>query len=210
MITMEEKLKVFTKLVLEKVQNEYDERAREIKEKNNKIIQNHKAKLREKSKQIIQDFVKKGEIEKNRMISKAKLDSKKKILNKREELLNKFIANLEKKARQFTYEEEYKNFLENSVDRVLIGLKDKEHICIYVTDKDRDRYGEIMNRLFVKHDFDSQKISIFTLDSEFIGGVIGIDKEESIKIDCTIKTLIEDNKNLIGQMLYEKLGTLLH
>lgn len=205
MITVEEKLDVFTKLVLEKVQKEYEEKKKEIDEKNSQAIHKHRSQINEKANKIVENMVSRGEIQKNRLISRAKIERKRVVLSKKEELLEKLINNIETKAVQFTYEDDYKGYLENSLSVVLENLKNKESIILFFTDKDRSKYEKVIVNIVKKKGFDTEKVQIQSLDSRLIGGVIAIDQEKTIKVDCSIKTKIEDNRNLIGQILYDAL-----
>lgn len=205
MITVEEKLDVFTKLVLEKVQKEYEEKKKEIDQRNDEIIQGHKSEISEKADKIVENMVSRGEIQNKRLISRAKIEGKRVVLSKKEELLEKLINNIEAKAVQFTYEDGYKDYIENSLSVVLKNLKNKESIILFFTDKDRSKYEELIVNIVKKNDFDTEKVEIQSLDSRLIGGVMAIDQEKTIKVDCSIKTKIEDNRNLIGQILYDAL-----
>lgn len=206
MITMEGKLDVFTKLVLEKVQKEYEEKKEEIEKGNEEAIKKHKAEIKKKSDKIIGDMMNRGNIEKNRLVSKAEIEKKRAILNKKEELLGKLISNIQAKAVQFTYEDNYRIYMEESLAMVLENLKNKDDIILRITDKDRNKFEEIIKKFIREKGFDATKIEFQSLEADAIGGVIGIDKEKTIKVDCCIKTKIEDNRNLIGQRLYDWLG----
>ncbi|WP_432406939.1 V-type ATP synthase subunit E [Wukongibacter sp. M2B1] len=206
MITVEGKLDVFTKLVLERAQNDYEEKKREIDKGNNEAIKKHREVIKEKSNKIIEDMTSRGEIEKNRLVSKAKIHKKRSVLNKKEELLITFIERIEKMAYQFTYEDNYKDYLRDSLVDVLENLKDRENIVLYLTDKDRERFNEILGEIIVSVGLSSEKVEVLSLDYGFIGGAIGVDEERTIKVDCSIKTKIDDNRTLIGKVLYGELG----
>lgn len=205
MITVEEKLDVFTKLVLEKVQKEYEEKRREIEERNNKVIRKHRLEINEKAQRIVKNMVGRGEIQKNRVLSRAKVESKRVVLSKKEELLEKLVKNIQVKAGQFTYEDNYRGYLENCLSEVLSNLKNKEPIILFLTDKDRSKHEKLIIDIVKQKGFDTDKVQIQSLDTRLIGGVIAIDQEKTIKVDCSIKTKIEDNRNLIGQILYDAL-----
>lgn len=206
MITVEEKLDVFTKLVLEKVQKEYEEKRKEIEERNSKVIRKHRLEINDKAKRIVENMVSRGEIQKNRVISRAKVDSKRVVLSKKEELLEKLVKNIEVKAVQFTYEGDYKGYFESSLYEVLENLKNRASIILFLTDKDRSKYEEEALKIAKEKGFDVEKVEIQSLDARMIGGVVGIDRDKTIKVDCSIKTRIEDSRNFIGEMLYEALS----
>lgn len=207
MITVEGKLEVFTKLVLEKVQHEYEAKKREIDEKNNEAIEKHRLKVKKKANKIFEEMVNRGEMEKNRLISRAKIDKKRFILGKKEELLDRLINRIEKLVVRFTYEEDYKAYFENSLYQVLDNLKNKESIILFITDKDKIKFHERIGKILDEKGFDTEKTVIQTMNPTLIGGIIALDAEETIKIDASIKTQIDDNRNLMGEMLYSELDS---
>lgn len=207
MITVEGKLEVFTKLVLEKVQQEYEEKKREIDKSNSQIITKHREETNKKAKKIIDDMTSRGKIEKNRMISKAKIDKKRTVLGKKEELLDRLINKIEKLAVRFTYEDDYKPYFENSIYEVLDNLKNKEKITLFITDKDRSQFSETVNKILEEKGFNTENVTIQSMDSSLIGGIIALDSEKTMKIDASIKTKIEDNRSSIGQILYRELDS---
>ncbi len=205
MITVEGKLDVFTKLVLEKVQSEYEEKKKEIDKRNDEVIVKHREVMKNKADKITEDMAGRGEVEKNRLVSKAKIDKKRTVLIKKEELLTILVKKIEKMAFQFTYDDNYREYLRNSLIEVLDNLKNKEKIALYITDKDRDRFKDILEELIGSESLNGEKAELHSLDRGFIGGVIGVDEGRTIKVDCSIKTKIDDNKSLIGQALYREL-----
>lgn len=205
MITVEEKLNAFAKLALEKAQNEYEMKKKEIDERNNRVIAEHKEEIRKKADKIIEDTVNRGEIEKNRLISKAKVSKKRLVLSKKEELLDRLINKVEKMSVSFTQGDNYRAYFENSLSEVLENLKDKESIILFLTDNDRDKFNEILEKLIEAKGFDVEKVEIQRLDPRMIGGVIGVDEQKTVSVDCSIKTQIDDDQDVIGQMLYDVL-----
>ncbi len=205
MITVEEKLNVFTKLVLEKVQKEYEEKLTELEKKNDNVLNEHRKKIEDKKEKIIKDMINKGKIEKNRLISRASVEKKRKILTKRQELIDRLIKNITDKVNNFTQEESYKTYLQKVTIKVLENLKDKNNIQLYITKRDSEKYMvEIQNK--VKDlGIDINNIEIKTLENEYIGGVIGLDKDKTVRIDQSLKTLIEDNRDVIGTRLNKAL-----
>ncbi|WP_432662571.1 V-type ATP synthase subunit E [Wukongibacter baidiensis] len=206
MITVEGKLDVFTKLVLEKVQGEYEDKKREIDKRNNEVLVKHREAIKKKADKIIDDMTGRGEVEKNRLVSKAKIEKKRAVLNKKEELLTNFVKKIEKMAFQFTYEDGYGEYLRSSLVEVLENLKSKEHIALYITDRDQERFKKMLEELIETRGSNADKVEILSLDRDFIGGVIGVDEEKTIKVDCSIKTKIDDNRSFIGRILYRELA----
>jgi len=205
MITVEKKLNIFSKLILEKEQSESDTKLEEMKKNNEKIIQEHKEKIEEKARQLINNRVNKANAEKNAIISKVTSEAKNKILAKKKELLDRTIEGVKNKARQFTDTPEYEAYLINSVLEALLALKGEQGISIYLLQKDIDKFSEKLTALIIQNGFNQSDIEMIPSNNDIIGGVVAINKAKTIRIDAAISTVIEDNEGIIGQMLYEEL-----
>jgi len=205
MITIEEKLNVFTKMVLGKVQDEYQAKLNELTEKNNILIEQQREELIEKKKKILQEYISKGEIEKEKLISKAKVERKRMILAKKEELIDKLMDNIFKMSDQYTYRKKYEEYIRGVIKRVLQEFKDKNHLNIYVLKRDVERFKELIYNEAKRADFPEDKITIMETKEDIIGGLIAVDGDETVRIDYTLRGLIEENRRIIGQRLVEEL-----
>ncbi len=203
MITIEEKLNIFSKLVLEKEQKEVNEKLGKMQEKNKQIIEAHTEKIRKKAEVIIQKKIKQANLKKNEMISQAKLEIMKTILSKKKELLNALLEQIKHRAMEFTNSKEYESFLIKNTTRILTKLNDNCHINIYLTDKDMKKFKIIIERLIDYSNIKFQKITFTTIDDSIIGGIIVVNEDKGIRIDATLKTIIEDKIEIIGQIANE-------
>ncbi|MFZ5968601.1 MAG: V-type ATP synthase subunit E [Bacillota bacterium] len=203
MITIEEKLNVFTKLVLEKVQQEFDEKLMEINQKNNEVIEKHRAAIDQTSKKLLEDLTKKGEAKKNKMISKAKLEKKRKILHKKQELIDRLMENVGKKAMAFTDDEAYQTFFHQSISKVLSSFQGEEGIQLFVTTKDADRFGDFIYQEGEKAGFTKEQMDIAVSLEDIVGGIVVVNRQRTLRIDASIQTVIEEHRQLIGQKLYD-------
>ena len=125
----------------------------------------------------------------NKNIFNYEMESKKKLakfkntllLNIHRVLIEKFIAFLET--------EEYKTFLKDNMAKVLAKVDSNENCTVYITEKDDNRFGAELRAEFGVH--------IETIDDDYIGGCILINKLEKISIDNTLKNNIYERINHI-------------
>lgn len=205
MITIEEKLNVFTKLVLGHVQQEYEEKHQEISKVNNKKIETYKVRLEERKSEIIEDFVSKGKIEKNKLVSQASLDKKRKILNKKQELIERILSNLHKKAREFTHTSEYEGFLTGILREILPPFKGERALKIIVSQRDLERYRDLVLSEAYKVGFEEKDVQVMAAREEVTGGIVVFNQDMTLKVDSLIDTIIEEFRPTIGQKLYDAL-----
>lgn len=205
MITIEEKLNVFNKLVLGQVQQEFQEKYDEINRKNNEIIEDHKKKLQKKKERIIQDYITKGKNEKNKLISQANINKKRLILTRKQEFIQRVVEGLYEKAQQFCHSNEYQKFLMGILDMLLPKFEGQNGITIYMNKSDMDRFSSIVKEKAISFGFNQENINIEVFNEEIFGGIMVFNEDKTLKMDYSINTIIEENRWLIGQKVYEAL-----
>lgn len=205
MITVEEKLNVFSKLVFEKEQHECKKILEELDKKNNELLEKAKKEVEEKRESLIQKHTKLAQREKDQLISEAKVNKRKKILEKKDELLQQLIKEVEQKALLFTETNEYAIYLNNKISEVLSNFNKNEVIVFQLTKKDIERYENNIYRFIEELGYSKNNIKIVSMNEDIIGGVIATKEDLTFRVNCTMKMQILENKHMIGQILYEDL-----
>ncbi|HHY90904.1 MAG TPA: hypothetical protein GX503_04490 [Clostridiales bacterium] len=202
MVTIEEKLGVFTKMVLGKAQQEFNDKLQEIEKQNQETIEAYRQDLKKREEKIINEFDKKGLLERNKRISKAKLNGKKQVLAKQQELVERHIKNLRQMAIAFTESESYESFLKKLLAEIFSYFKNEDAVGLFLTERDIERYSALILAQGKEFGFKKDQISIQAGDPGMIGGVQGIDQKKSFRIDLSMYTMIEQYRKQIGQKLY--------
>lgn len=202
MITIEDKLNIFYKIVLEKEKEESLKVLNEIEEKNKATLDKHRERLFKVKDDIIEKSIKNGELKKDELISQEIVEARKRIFTKKEGLLDDLILSLEKKAKDFVNSEEYSQYLLDGIGRVLKDIED-EAIIIYLKNEDRLRLSGSIAKVGIEI---GKKISFENANEDIIGGFIVSDIDKKYLIDESFKGKIEENKYLIGEELYSTLG----
>lgn len=200
MITVEEKLDIFYKLILGDERDRSEEILEKIQMKNEELIRVKKEETLKKKEEIVSKRRKMGELKKNEIISKTFSQEKNKILKVKKELLEDLMIEIEDKAKKFVASPEYKNYLLDEFKKIAGSVKDQE-IYIYVSERDKDIYGDIIMDIFRKN---NKEVLISPWTENKIGGFLLFNKERTYLLDFTLKTKIEGKKYEIGELLYEK------
>ncbi|MSS43471.1 hypothetical protein FYJ27_06980 [Anaerosalibacter bizertensis] len=201
-ITIEDKLNIFYKIVLEKEKEESLKVLNEIEEKNKATLDKHRERLFKVKDDIIEKSIKNGELKKDELISQEIVEARKRIFTKKEGLLDDLILSLEKKAKDFVNSEEYSQYLLDGIGRVLKDIED-EAIIIYLKNEDRLGLSGSIAKVGIEI---GKKISFENANEDIIGGFIVSDIDKKYLIDESFKGKIEENKYLIGEELYSTLG----
>ena len=205
MITIEEKLNVFTKLVLGHVQVEYEEKYNEINRQNNAIIEEHKQKLVQKKERIIEEYILKGKNERNRLISQGTIERKRKILSRKQQFIEKIVEELYDMALEFCNSQEYEGFMVRILEDILERFSEEKAIRIFVNDRDLKKFSQLFMKLIEKRSFSQDSIYIATSKDEIVGGLVVYNEDMTLKVDSSINTIIEGHRWKIGQRIYEAL-----
>lgn len=199
MITIEEKLNLFTKLIYDRIEKENDAALKKFNLEYNNLIAEKKAEFEKKAKQLRDESEKNIKKLKLQIISKAKIEEKKLILEKRKEIFDNLIEGIFDYCLKFTDEKEYKDMFFRDFNNALKEVKSTDYIEIILTQKDIKRFKEDILKLC------SDKKVEFLTDDDIIGGFIINFKESNLRIDMSMESRVLNNRELIGEKLFEVL-----
>lgn len=201
MITVEDKLNIFYKMVLEREKESFEKILDEIEEKNKITLDEHKNKVSLKRDEMIEKKKKSGKIMKEQKISQAIVETRQKIFRKKEELLEDLLLSIKEKSKVFVCSKEYENYLLRELESILNEVEGK-NIVLYLKLEDNKKYGDSIINLANKLNI---KITFKEANENIVGGFLIFDEDKTYLIDETFKIKIEENKYLVGEKLYETL-----
>lgn len=201
MITVEDKLDIFYKLVYKDEEEKCIRELEELESNNNAILTEKKNELENRKKIFVERKAYFANIEKNELISKSSEDLVVKSLAKKEELLQDLIKSLDEKTKDFVQSKNYEIYIFNKISKVIEKINDNE-IIITLNEGDNLRLQNLINELGSKF---NKVITIDTSKSDIIGGFMLQDSSRTYNLDYSFKTIIEENKYLIGKTLYTSL-----
>lgn len=199
MVLLENKLDLFYDIV-------YKKREEVAKEKLDiliKEIQGEKelkeSELKKREEDLIERRASLGKIKGNEIISQAIEERRSSHLKQTSQLLNIFTDRILDKSREFTKNDDYKNYLLERLDKLLKSL-DSGVYNIAITKMDLDRYSEDIIEIGVRNKIEF----IFNeLSDEKIGGFIISDKESSYNFNLTILDKVLNHKYDLGKILHQ-------
>jgi V/A-type H+-transporting ATPase subunit E len=202
MITIEEKLKVFTRLVLGKAHQEYEQKLTGMTGKNKQVIEEHTASVAKRAQRIIEASIKKGQVQANRTVLKAKMERKRKILHKKQQLAHRLFENIKSRAVRFTGEQAYGDFFDECLSEVFSLLRGENSIMLVVTAEDAQRFKAVILKEAEKNGFSKEQLDISVSREDIIGGIVAVNSRRTLRVDCSVMTMLEDHRQLIGRELY--------
>ncbi|TDT50909.1 V-type ATP synthase subunit E [Fonticella tunisiensis] len=196
MITIEEKLKLFTKIVYDRVEKENRGMVEKFNEEFGNIIERKRQEFINEAQNILSQNIREIEKERTKILSRARIEEKRIALEANRTIFDKALKDLLKYAGDFTKIPEYSEMFFDDLERIKPQLKGSI-IDIYVTKSDFERYKNNIDEAF-----DGKTINYF-IDDELIGGFKAIDKSISIKFDMSLSGRINEARELIGRKLFE-------
>jgi V/A-type H+-transporting ATPase subunit E len=206
MTSVDDKLKLFTKIVFEKVEKDSEEEIKKVTQESGEKLESEKQKLLKEAEDTIKQTKKKAENKKQQIISKANMDRQHEILKKKKEVYDRTVQDIKGLAREYTDSTEYVNYLENTI-KLGLGKIESQNINAYFMRRDIEKYNNNINEYINKHKKDNANISILESKEDFIGGSVFVDSDETIRVDCSMNSVIEDSRGLIGKTLMDNLYT---
>lgn len=199
MITIEEKLKLFTKIVYDKVEKENQRAVDDFNKEYGNVIEQKKQEFSKEANEKAVQSQKNIEKEKLHIISKARIEEKRIIMEKKMEIFKEALEELINYAKTFTKTEEYRNMFFEDFKNTISEMKESSKLDIYLTSGDLISFrAEILSIL-------KDKTVEFHNDDDMAGGFIILDTKDNVKIDMSLISRIENSKDYIGQRLFEAL-----
>ncbi|MCR4431103.1 MAG: V-type ATP synthase subunit E [Tepidanaerobacteraceae bacterium] len=202
--TIEDKISLFTKVLIERIEHDFQERQKKLVE----YYEARKADIikdfEEKRNSAMREAVKEAETKKQQMISKARSDMHLAVLKKRNEFAERIMKEVKEKARAFTDTPEYVEFLREAIRLVVQKFAGYEFVNFTFSRKDVESYRETILSA-IKSSRDENTFSIKESD-EMIGGIFAKSGDGRLEIDYTVNTTIEESRQLVGEMLSSRFG----
>lgn len=197
MVTIEQKLTLFSKLLNQDIKEENEKKMSELEAEYERRMAENKFAVDQEAANIIEQARRRGELKKVELISKGKLCSKKEMLLIKEALVTRFMAALESKVEAFTQTEDYKVYLE-SIIKGLGSLRGHEdHLEVYLTPADYDRYQGLIKENLAKIGLKVESLTFKVSTQEMLGGLVIKDTILNTRMDESIRELINEKKDEI-------------
>lgn len=206
MVTIEQKLSLFSKLLQQDIKAEIGEKIEGMEKEYAEIMSEHKRKVDKDADDIIENARKKGEIKRLELISKAKMQTKKQTMLTKEKYIGVFMEHLKARVVAFKTTPEYKKFLENSMSKLDDLRSYDTDFVLYMTKEDQAQYGEYVLTQLEATGISRDKFTPAVKEDSMIGGIILDSPLKKLRIDLSIATLIDDHRDEIVEMLFQAIG----
>lgn len=200
MITVNDKLRLFKKRIVDTRQIEYDAKVEALEKQMAEDFTARKI-LLEKDRQRYEDSLLKGiKNEKHQRLANARSEKKRRLLLKRKTMIDTLLDGVKAYAKAFVKTEAYFGYLGKVVEEHRRVIEHLGHFDVYLNSDDyhHRRYG--LSKVFRHLGLMCDEIHIY--EQDMIGGMILIKNDQSTRLDLSIDSVIEDNRKYMGQLIY--------
>ena len=205
MVTIEQKVLLFSKLIDQLMNAQFKEGLKNLEVEYNGKLEKNKKDTDLEVKKIINNANKKRNLEISKAYSSFKINEKKELMLVKENCFNKFMVRLKSYIEDFIKSDKYKDYLLKLIKEISLEEKHTNSITIYVTSDDYSKYSDLLKNELKKLGYNDDKYTIAVAKDNIIGGFVVEDNVDKFRINLSIKSLLEDNKSYIMQMLFEAL-----
>lgn len=198
MISVEEKLGVFTQYLLSKQREWGKQTINASKDKRLEMIAASEEKAKEEKRGIEERSYHVIFRDKNKIIAQGKNTAKAELLEEKSRILGDFNKTVLDEAKSYIKTDIYKNYLLKCLERIPGILREHKDIIIFVNDCDRDFV--VQGTQNVLSDY---TVQFDALPADTIGGIVVRDNGNRINCNFTVENLVRENYKMIGMRLNE-------
>lgn len=202
MITVNDKIKLFTKRVVESKLSLYDEKIFNLEKDLEKKIEERKSVFKKEKVRYEMSLLKGIKAEKKQRLSNARSEKKRRLLLKRKEMIDSLLVDVKEYTKEFVLSSEYENYIYSEINKYLNEIKYMKEIIIYMRKEDLKKYENFIRDIFLKEDIDDSLFEFKEYTEKLMGGIIIVKKDGSSKLDLSLDSVIVENREYMGQLIY--------
>ncbi|NLZ47578.1 MAG: hypothetical protein GX895_02115 [Clostridiales bacterium] len=195
--TIEEKLKLFTKIIYDKIEEENQSELDSLeKERAIKLEELNKS-LEKSREEELKEFRKKTKVMTKELLAEEKAKQKQKELILHQGMMKEVEKGVKERVDAYVKTEEYSKTLLNIV-KVALQKLDKGSYTLYLTHNDLEKVKESLMNFSKELDLNLQ-----LQETDILGGFIIEDSDRKYRIDHTLESKFLDLKDYVGMKINE-------
>ncbi|HEX2946897.1 MAG TPA: V-type ATP synthase subunit E [Clostridia bacterium] len=202
MVTIEQKLSMFSKLLHRSMNDKFTEEMEKLRSEYAEKLAKNREEADSEAEDILRRSLKRAEAEKTEIASRSRINIKKAQMEVRERLFNTMLSRLTDRIRSFILSQEYGGYIASITKKLACAELTGSNLIILMTQADIDKHGELLKKELGEQ---QRELEFRVAGDDIIGGFIAIDTGSGIRMDFSIKTLLEDNHGYIMQELFRAL-----
>jgi V/A-type H+-transporting ATPase subunit E len=204
-ITLEEKLDLFKKLVYQRIAHESEMAVRNVEEENDQKMIVYTQQLEQEAEMLYKEAEKKIDSRRNEMLSVTHMKNKQKMLEKKQALMDGLLQEVRREVALFTTGKQYAAYIKWASEQTLGKVAPGERIYIYMTSQDISSFTDVVADVAVKCGHNRESLQFESIDPTIIGGLIVENKSHTLRMNLTLKSTLEDEREWMMKRIYKAL-----
>lgn len=197
MVTIEEKINVFSKLIYQDVENDLLEQKELKKEKQAQKLEQVTEIAHKQAQEILRANDYRIKQQRSESIGKAKIENKRKLLKAKESCVKEMLLKLDNRIKDFMGTSEYERYIKDCIQKSTQIMEIGTPLRAVVSQADAERFKKMLERY---------NFSIEVAQPPIKGGIIIVDPKNNTKVDFSIDTALEDMMPVITNEIMTQLG----
>ncbi|MBQ1275457.1 MAG: hypothetical protein IIY08_08755 [Cellulosilyticum sp.] len=206
MVTIEQKLTVFSKLLNQDIKEEMDEKFAQLDREYEKRLAESKFEVDRRAAEIVDQARKCAEIKKIEVLSRSKLLNKREMTKIKEEMIQRFMEALEKKVIEFIQTQKYLDYLKQMISSFKELGRSYNQLEVYLTQRDYNQNLDFIQREFEKLGIKEDRLDFKVTTGPILGGLVILDIKDNVRIDGSISGVIEEAQQYIVEKVSKAIG----
>lgn len=199
MTTIEDKIRLFSKIIYDKIKEEKQVEFDSFEEERAVKLAELKVELEAKQSEEIQEAIKRAKIKAVEKISREKIKFQQKELALREDMMRQVMEELKDYINCYTETDEYYQVLLKGIRRTLEELNENQY-TLYLTKKDISKVEKSIDEYCKALNIN---ITVKETESTALGGFMLEDNGRKFRIDYSLRSKLNEQKNYIGLRISE-------
>ncbi|HCX65644.1 MAG TPA: hypothetical protein DHN33_10600 [Eubacteriaceae bacterium] len=197
MITLEDKIKTFSKYVYEKERRSSEMKLDVHRKQNEERIQKEMEKIKAQCELQKERQKNTLEMQRNKKLSELKRELRKRCYQEKKQIRKELMDKIAQALYTYTETGDYEEWMKKTLQDIRSEFDEISTMAL--TKKDQQRFGTMVDDLF------GQGFAVKELPEESIGGVQAVNGSKTEMIDETLQRKLEQSEEKIGILLQEVL-----
>lgn len=198
MVTIEEKLNLFGKILYDKINSKVNDKLAKVKEEEENEIKKEEKLVEAYREKITKEIYKKHKENYEKVIFEAKFQAEQKLINLRKDFMNETVDGIKSNLLNFINSKDYDEYIFSNINNTLKGIKDESSLIIYFNNEDLKRFKDILENGGLP-----KNVKVSTSSKNILGGYILEDENMRFRIDCSLDGSIEECLEEVGIKITE-------
>lgn len=199
MVTIEQKLSLFSNLLHRTMDEAFKLEMEKLRKEYEVKMQKDKEAVDKEAESIINSARKRAEAERTEKVSRSKVELKKEYMSLKERYFSVLMERIVREIGLFTASERYPEYILGLARKLEPLAQTSGKLEIYLNGRDSEKYPDTIRQALAKH----AELVFKPADEDIIGGFIADDTQNNVRIDMSLKALLDDNKSYIMQTLFQ-------